>query len=639
MFAAFGIATGVFLYFKIRFLLFRPTDLLSVGLFCIFFIRHPLSARRSLARFAVFLLFCGAGALCLHAYTADYSSGADSGRYEVSGTVVSVSEGNGYSSVMLDSLSLDGRKTGGKLRLTLSVQNVRVGDILSFEGEIKKIPLPDGSDSGELYEYCSDIRYTASASEAVIAGKSRSPFLLLNAKIRALIKEVMPGEEGGLAFALLTGNSQGIDDGLLDAVRAGGIAHIFAVSGLHIGILFSAVYLIGRLLGRWRLIPAVLLSAGYCALCAFTVSSVRALIMCSAAGALRAFGKKSDFLEGIAFAAACILLVSPAQFFAVGFRLSFGACIGLALFSGSFSRALCHLPAWLSSYLSAALAVQIFTFPILVESFGYYSVWGMLLNFFVIPALSVIFPLLIACTALSLIFPAAAPVFMACPESVFALLVWAFSSADFTFVLTGFSLGAGGTVWLISCVALSERVRMGRAMRAIAACALSALFAFCMIYKNAVFSGCRISVYSEDGSSAMLIRTPSGAVLVIDGDISVYECENFLARNYGGTLSAVIVLDEDIVDAVNTAAFLDTECIYLYEETETGLRETPIAVSRDFTVNGVRYVLESAEKLAIMAEDTVVEADFAGSAALGADFFVDESCGGLIFRLKDGIIR
>ena len=101
----------------------------------------------------------------------------------------------------------------------------------------------------------------------------------------------------------------------------------------------------------------------------------------------------------------------------------------------------------------------------------------------------------------------------------------------------------------------------------------------------------------------------------------------------------MIVLDEGIVDAVNTAAFLRAERIYLYEYAETGLRETELTIARTFTVDGVTYRYESAEKLMIVAEGSAVEVDFEGLPAMGADFFVDESCGGLILRLKDGIIR
>ena len=639
VFAAFGIAAGIFLFARITLGGFSALDLLFPALFCLFFVRRPKEAARSVGRAAVFLLLILTGSFCMSCYLSSYQSGVPTGDYEISGTVSSVSKGNGYSSVLLCDLSFDGVSSGGNLRLTLSGATAEVGDILRFRGEAVRIALPDGTDAGEWYELIGDIRYEARSSSAEIAGSSASPFLKLNAAVRDLLGRTMTGEEYGLALALLTGNSQSVDDGLLQAVREGGIAHIFAVSGLHIGILFSAVYLAGRPLGRWRVLPALAVSWFYCGLCAFTVSSVRALVMCASAALFRTFGKKYDFLESISFAAACLLIVRPAQFFAVGFRLSFGACLGMALFSGQFSRALCRLPAFLRSYLSVSLAVQIFTFPILIQSFGYYSVWGMALNFFVIPALGVVFPAILACTALSLIFPAAASVLMLCPESVLALLVWMFSSVDLTYVIAGFSLGAGGTVWLIACVALSERFRMTPRGRAATACVFCALFAMCMVFENAVFAGCKISVYSEGESSAVLIRSPSGSTLVIDGDVTVRECEDLFRRNACGTLSAVIVLDEDIVDAVNTAAFLRAERIYLCEYAETGLRETELTIARTFTVDGVTYRYESAEKLMIVAEGSAVEVDFEGLPAMGADFFVDESCGGLILRLKDGIIR
>lgn len=638
LFCAVGMLCGIGIYCRIAFGGFRPSDVLF---YCVFLLcaLAPFGGRRAVAVVAALCLSAAAGAGLMHARALRFSEGLPAGEYEVTGTVQTVSSGSGYTVVTLGSLTFGGINVSGKLEATLSSEAVRPADILRFTANVRRTELPAGEDAYAQSRMVADVRYMASPPSFETTGRSGNVLLRLNAAIFDALHGDMGRDEAEIAYALLTGNSRSIDGGFLEAARTGGIAHIFAVSGLHIGILYAAARLVFRFCGRYAVFPAVLLAFGYSALCAFTVSSVRAVVMCAFAGGTKFFYRKTDMLNSLSLAALVVLAADPAQWLSAGFRLSFGACLGLALFAGPFRRAFRRLPGFLASYLASSLAVQIATFPLMMEAFGYFSVWGTLLNFVVIPLLPALFLGLMVCTLAALVIPPAAFVALTVPNGMLSVLLYVFSVADFSYVLAGFSLGAGAAVWIVGTVFLSQRVRLRTAARAACGAVLAAVFAVCVFAQNAVVGGCKIVVYEYREGSAALVRTQEAAVLLIDGEIPLSACEDFLRRTYGGRLDAVAVLSADPVRAVNVAAFLPADAVRLREEAETGLREVQVVYGESFAYGGMRFYYEGAEKMTIAAEDVVVEADFGCGGALGADLLLQRGDGGLKYFLKDGIIK
>lgn len=631
LFCALGTAFGILLYARCRFGGFSFSDFILFALLLVF-AYLPVSLRRVLLVTLPFVLFALFGALSAHLYTENFLRGPAEGTYEISGTVESFSVRNGYTRCELGSLTIDGDSCGGILEGNFPSEEIRAGDRLFFTAELVRSVLPANGEIGRAF--IENIRYTASSASLEKTEDSCDLFLRFNGALYDVLHKNMPRNEADVSYALLTGNSSVMEYSLSDAVRKGGIAHIFAVSGLHIGILYAAVSLALRPLGRWRFLPASALSLCYCAVCGFSVSSVRAVIMCFALGLNGALGRKSDFIQSLSFAAVVVLFLNPAQWFGAGFRLSFGACAGLALFSGSLSRGMKKFPSFLRNYCSANFSVQIFTFPVLVDCFGYFSVWGTVLNFFLIPCLPVLFLCVLACSVFALIVAPAAHIFLALPAGLVSALLFLLSAADFTYVLTGFTLGAASAVFTVGCVFLSERVRLGRRARAALAAGIGILFCLIVVMENVVFFGCRINA----GENMALVRTPHASVLVVGEGATLSSCTDFLARTYGGRLDAVAVLGEDESALVNVAAFLPAKKIYARREIQTGLRETEILFCETFEEGELSFRYEGAEKLSMLTRYGVTEFDFYGSPALGADLFVGRGQTGLIFYLENGMI-
>ena len=101
-------------------------------------------------------------------------------------------------------------------------------------------------------------------------------------------------------------------------------------------------------------------------------------------------GERYDLLTALAVSALVILFVAPAQLFAAGFLLSFGAMLGIAALCGPLEKGLHFLPQWLRASLSLSLSAQMGVWPIGSYLFGTVQIYGLVTNLVVVPLASVI---------------------------------------------------------------------------------------------------------------------------------------------------------------------------------------------------------------------------------------------------------
>lgn len=191
-----------------------------------------------------------------------------------------------------------------------------------------------------------------------------------------------------LLEAMLMGQRTHLSSATIELYRQTGAAHILALSGLHLSILFGLFdYCLMHVLHvRWRFLVGtvgLLLMWGYALLTGFPVSLCRASLMLSllVIGQMRQVG--NDTWHTLGLAAFLLLLISPDSLFDVGFQLSFTAVAGIIL----FYRPLCEV--WLPSsrWLRAlwclwllSLSAQLATFPLLLCYFHRYALIGILLS-------------------------------------------------------------------------------------------------------------------------------------------------------------------------------------------------------------------------------------------------------------------
>ncbi|MEM1131250.1 MAG: ComEC/Rec2 family competence protein, partial [Pseudomonadota bacterium] len=150
------------------------------------------------------------------------------------------------------------------------------------------------------------------------------------------IRARLPGQTGAFAAAILTGDRSGLSRETLDTMRATNLAHLLAISGLHLGLLTGFVFAIMR--GAIALIPPLALrvpakkwaalvalpaAAAYLALSGGNVATQRAFVMAAVMLCAVLLDKRAFTLRAVALAAVIILVLRPETLTGPGFQMSF----------------------------------------------------------------------------------------------------------------------------------------------------------------------------------------------------------------------------------------------------------------------------------------------------------------------------
>ncbi len=218
------------------------------------------------------------------------------------------------------------------------------------------------------------------------------------------VRAILPGEVGGFAAAVTTGDRSGMGQSSLEALRASNLAHLLAISGLHMGLLTGFVFVACRV--GFLMMPALALRApvrklaAICALFAATiylflsggnVATERAFVMvCVMLGAVL-LDRRAISLRAVAVAALIVLVLRPETLLSPGFQMSFAATTALvAAFGALRDHGPMPGPKWfrpvLALLMSSAIA-GIATAPIGAAHFNTVSHYGLVANLVSVPVM------------------------------------------------------------------------------------------------------------------------------------------------------------------------------------------------------------------------------------------------------------
>ncbi|MCA3255610.1 MAG: ComEC/Rec2 family competence protein [Alphaproteobacteria bacterium] len=248
----------------------------------------------------------------------------------------------------------------------------------------------------------------------------------LRARLTARMQEAVGGSAGGVAAALITGDTGGIDEATTAAWRDSGIAHLLSISGLHIAVVVAGV--MGLVRGLLCLSPWIALRwpvktiaaaaaavAGivYTLLAGGEVPTVRTCLATIVVLIGLVLGRQAISLRTVAVAAMLILLLRPEALMGPSFQLSFAAVIAIvSLYESPLGRRLAgpgddapglvrRLLRGAIALLVSGLAVELVLAPIALAHFGRQGVYGVAANLFAIPFSSfVVMPALFAAVLL-----------------------------------------------------------------------------------------------------------------------------------------------------------------------------------------------------------------------------------------------
>ncbi len=160
--------------------------------------------------------------------------------------------------------------------------------------------------------------------------------------IAGTIRTALPGEAGGIAVALIVGDRSGIPEEVSEALRRSGLAHILAISGLHMTLIAGTVLVGARVffaaipglalqypVKKWAAGAALVAATLYLSISGGGVSARRAYIMIAIMLLAVLADRRALTMRNVAIAAFAVLLLSPQAILSPGFQMSFAAVAAL----------------------------------------------------------------------------------------------------------------------------------------------------------------------------------------------------------------------------------------------------------------------------------------------------------------------
>ncbi len=401
------------------------------------------------------LLFLNLGYLAAVYRSASVAAPVLTFRYygPIEGRVVAIDRSSSKAlRLTLDRVHLDRvRKTPANVRVSLFgfAPAFALGDRVALVGSLS----PPG---GPVEPGGFDFRRYAWFDRLGAVGYSRNPVMLMRpyddagnglwlSRVRrglaTRVAEAIGGQNGAFAAAIITGDRSRIDGEVLQTLRDSNLAHLLAISGLHMGLLTGFVFLLVRQgLALWprlalrvpvKKIGAVAaLAAGfaYLFLSGGSVATQRAFIMVAVVLFAVLLDRPAFSLRAVALAAILVLLMRPESLTEAGFQMSFAATTALV---GVFEMLRSarwwgwlrdHLPNRLMPLLTllvTSATAGLATTPIAAFHFNQISNFGLAANLLSVPLMGLV------------IMPAA----------VLALFLGLFGLGGFAFWLMGKGVG------------------------------------------------------------------------------------------------------------------------------------------------------------------------------------------------------
>ena len=220
---------------------------------------------------------------------------------------------------------------------------------------------------------------------------------LLRERLLALSGPSQPYDQRYAVIAAMTlGDKTWLSKQTHDNFNISGGAHVLALSGLHLGIIYAMLSLLFPLAGRrkWLKQAFVLVAIwAYTFMAGMGTSVTRAAVMLSVLSVGAVLGRGKASLNTLSLAVIVMLMVSPLSLWDVGFQLSFTAVLGILLFYPFLSGIIFikqKLLRMIWNMAAVSLAAQLTTAPLVMYYFGRFPCYFLFTNMVAVPAATVI---------------------------------------------------------------------------------------------------------------------------------------------------------------------------------------------------------------------------------------------------------
>ncbi|MDE6211212.1 MAG: ComEC family competence protein [Clostridia bacterium] len=539
--------------------------------------------------------------------------------------------------VCLSNILVDGREIDGKAAAIFSdgeiLADFKIGDRIKFRGSIAPQNLvvtdpysvQDYRNKQYHYIYC-DVDFD---DENFCFYKVSSGMNLLERikiKVKSTLYSHTRSDTAGFLYAMTFGDKNGLDTQIKSNFSYTGTAHVFAVSGLHVGILASGVLWIFKKIKlnnraiRLAVMGVILLI--FTALCGFSPSTVRASVMTVMLMLAKALGMRNDGISSMSLVASGILLYDQIYLFDIGFLMSFFAVFGLLTLRKPLEKIFKRLPKRLGSLLAVSIAVNLALLPLMMYYFNGQTLLFIIANLLLLPALGVIFPIYLFAVTLASIAP-----FMgwlvtavAAPFTLLAMLIEWISKLPA--LLINFDTNAIIVfIGLLSALLLSEYVFVHKNLKRIAAVVFAVALVFTVSTAFRIWGSNNLYVYcftdKYDCQYILVDNAFGGEYLIINDKTSsdsVASVKNAMSENKFAKIDGIIIVG-DIDEFYLEKLQMSTNCPYVYSATYNsagiylGTSVNEDGMTAGYLNYGTLDLVSGGTTLRVMADEYYYESD------------------------------
>ena len=289
---------------------------------------------------------------------------------------------------------------------TEKIPNVKIGNIIKVKGKLRQFEEAANKGNFDSRKYYLSLGFygkiEAGTIEVINSDYSgiRQELYELRMEIIERLEKLCSDNKGifsiinnknGIIGAIILGDKIDLDSDIKELYSVSGIAHILAISGLHISFIGMAIYRLLRRRFRFLFSAAVsipvVLSFGI--MSGFGISTIRAIIMFILKIIGEVLGRKYDAITAISLAGLVLLVQNPFVVCNSGFQMSFGAIIAIVLILPIVEEIL-NTDNKIIKVLSANFTISLVMNPILAWNYYELPTFSFLLNIVVVPLMSVV---------------------------------------------------------------------------------------------------------------------------------------------------------------------------------------------------------------------------------------------------------
>lgn len=250
----------------------------------------------------------------------------------------------------------------------------------------------------------------------------------LRARFRFNLMRLLAGWDGagGLLLALLSANKDFLESVCSSSFRNAGLAHILALSGMHVSLVSLAAIRMGTVFGKRSV--AINFSLASIVLFVWFAGSApslnRALGMMIIVVAGKLLALQPDMLAVLSTMLTVHILIKPADALSLGFMLSYGALAGILLFGEAVIEVFRgKVPPKLLGGISASLGAQAFTAPAVISKIGIIAPIGIIASVIISPIVSFFLILGMASVFFAFLFPFTDVIFNAILNFLYNIII------------------------------------------------------------------------------------------------------------------------------------------------------------------------------------------------------------------------